>query len=206
LRGLLQIARYGHPNLDEVKIKEIISKIVLSLRDKVKGKTPEEIVNALNQAILYDHGYGGKIRNYSGINNSFINKVMEDRISSPTGLSIMYLLVAKELNIPLVGINSPGHFILGYATEEFKEVDIENGSIINHILFYIDPFNSGQMILPDDYDQWLLQLPYQLEDKKYLPATNKAIVKIVMNNLICALFTTGYRSTAGELLNINEAL
>lgn len=49
-------------------------------------------------------------------------------------------------------------------------------------------------------------MPYKLEDKKYLPATNKAIVKRVMNNLIYALFTTGEKTTAKRLLDINEAL
>lgn len=118
----------------------------------------------------------------------------------------MYLLIAKELNVPLVGINSPGHFILGYVAEEFTKEDIEDGTVIENVNFYVDPFNNGQILQLDVYDKWLLQVPYKLEDKKYLPATNRAIIQRVMNNLIYALFTTGEKTTAKELLDINEAL
>jgi len=45
-----------------------------------------------------------------------------------------------------------------------------------------------------------------LEDKKHLPATNIAIVKRLINNLIYALITTGDKSTAKNLLEINETL
>lgn len=107
LAGLIQIAKYGHPNLDEEGIKQAILEMVEAVKSNLnEDATPEEIVHTLNQVILYDFGFNGNIRNYSGINNSFINKVIENKISNPIGLSILYLLVAKELDIPLVGINS----------------------------------------------------------------------------------------------------
>lgn len=207
LAGLIQIAKYGHPNLDEEGIKQAILEMVEAVKSNLnEDATPEEIVHTLNQVILYDFGFNGNIRNYSGINNSFINKVIENKISNPIGLSILYLLVAKELDIPLVGINSPGHFILGFVADEFTKDDIADGSVIDFVRFYVDPFNNGQIIQPEDYDKWLLQVPYKLEDKKYLPATNMSVIQRVMNNLIYALFTTGEKSTSKELLEINEAL
>ena len=207
LAGLIQIAKYGHPNLDEESIKNEITKMVEAVKANLKeDATPEEIMHVFNQVILYDFGFNGNIRNYSGIHNSFINKVIENKISNPIGLSILYLLIAKELNVPLVGINSPGHFILGYVAEEFTKEDIEDGTVIENVNFYVDPFNNGQILQLDVYDKWLLQVPYKLEDKKYLPATNRAIIQRVMNNLIYALFTTGEKTTAKELLDINEAL
>ena len=206
LAGLILIARYGYPNLDSEKIEKIINNMVDAIEDKIDGKSPEEIIHVMNQTILYDFGFNGNIRNYSGINNSFINKVIENKISNPIGLSILYLLVAKALNIPLVGINSPGHFILGFANDEHLLEDIEDGAIIENINFYMDPFNNGSIMSNADFDDMLLQVPYKLEDKKYLPATNIDIVKRVMNNLIYALFTTGKKTTAKELLDINESL
>lgn len=206
LSGLIQIAKYGYPDLDENTIKESLNTIEVDIRSKISGKTNEEIAHILNQVILYDHGFSGNIRNYSGINNSFINKIIENKISNPIGLSIIYLIMAERLDLPIVGINSPGHFILGFVNDYFSLDDVEDGTVVENIDFYMDPFNNGQLINPDDYDVWLQQVPYKLEDKKYLPATNLAIVKRVMNNLIYALFTTGEKSTAKKLLDINEAL
>lgn len=206
LEGLFLIARYGYPNFDEAEIEKTIHDMVAVLKDKLEGKTDVQIVHLLNQTILYDFGFNGNIRNYSAINNSFINKVFENRISNPIGLSAIYLLVAKHLNIPLVGINSPGHFILGYADESFMDEDVSDGSVIQYIDFYIDPFNNGSMMNNDDFNAMLLSKSYNLNDKNLLAATNVAIVKRVMNNLIHSLFTSGEKSTAQELLNINEAL
>lgn len=206
LSGLLKIATYGYPYLDASVIKDTLNHMENAIKQKINSDNPIEIVQAMNQTILYDFGFNGNIRNYSGINNSFINKVIENKISNPIGLSILYLIMAERLNIPLVGINSPGHFILGYVNDYFSTEDVEDGTVIENIAFFIDPFNNGKTIETEEFDRWLLQVPYKLEDKKHLPATNTSIIKRVMNNLIYALFTTGEKNTARELLEINESL
>ncbi|MCB0463689.1 MAG: transglutaminase family protein [Flavobacteriaceae bacterium] len=206
LDALYKITAYGYPNFDKKEVAETLNKIQATIREQIDINDPKGVIDIMNQVILYDFGFNGNIRNYSGINNSFINKIVENKRSNPIGLSIIYLIMAERLDIPLVGINSPGHFIIGYANDYFSYEDVEDGTIIDNISFFIDPFNNGQKIEVDDYDKWLLEVPYKLEDKKYLPATNKAIVKRVMNNLIYALFTTGEKTTAKRLLDINEAL
>ena len=208
LAGLVLIAKYGYPNLKTAEIERTIDAVVASVKDEIIGKSDVEIVHVLNQVILFDFGFNGNIRNYSAINNSFINKVIENKISNPIGLSAIYLLVAQRLNIPLVGINSPAHFILGFVNESYANADedVIDGAVMENIEFYLDPFNNGIMMGVDDFDTMLLSVPYSLADKKHLPATNVDIVKRVMNNLIHALFTTGEKGIAQELLNINEDL
>lgn len=206
LAGLILIARYGYPNLEIVEIEKTLNAIEIMVMNKIKGKTNVETAHILNQVILFDFGFNGNIRNYSGINNSFINKVIENKISNPIGLSIIYLLIAKRLNISLVGINSPNHFVLGYVNDKYTDTAIIDGSVMDNIDFYVDPFNNGLMMNVDDFDAMLLAVPYALVDKKFLPATNIDIVKRVMNNLIYALYTTGEKTTAEELLNINATL
>lgn len=209
LDGLLKIAAYGYPNLDESQVKETLNNIETAIKDKIESEDAKDgktIMQIMNQTILYDFGFNGNIRNYSGLNNSFINKIIENKRSNPIGLSILYLIIAERLNLPLVGVNSPGHFILGYVNDHFSYEDIEDGTVIENVEFYVDPFNNGQTISVEEYDKWLLEVPYKLEDKKFLPATNGSIIKRVMNNLIYALFTTGEKTTAKKLLDIIEAL
>ncbi|MFL0170048.1 transglutaminase family protein [Tenacibaculum maritimum] len=206
LAGLISIAKYGDPTLNEQKIHDVIDQIIQTIQPKIKGKDPEEIVHILNQVLLYDFGFNGNTRNDSGMNNSFINKIIETKISNPIGLSIIYLMIASALNIPLVGINAPGHFILGYSSRNVSSENIEDGSVMEHINFYIDPFNNGKTIQPDDFDYWLEQVPYKLANKKYLSANNIAIVKRVINNLTYALFISGEKTTANKLISINDLL
>ncbi|WP_317039337.1 transglutaminase-like domain-containing protein [Tenacibaculum sp. MAR_2009_124] len=181
-----------------------MNEIIDELKPIIKDETPEEIVHLLNQVILYDHGFNGNIRNYSSINNSFIDRVFQDKVSNPIGLSAIYLIVAEALNIPLIGINSPGHFVLGYVDRDYSRENLEDGSVIENVEFYVDPFNNGKIIQTDNFDHWLKEIPFDLNEKQYLPATNVDIVRRVMNNLIHSIFTSGEKETAKQLLRINE--
>lgn len=79
LAGLVLIAKYGYPNLEVSEIQTTLDAIVDSLKDKIKGKTDVEIVHLMNQVILFDFGFNGNIRDYAGIQNSFINKIFENK-------------------------------------------------------------------------------------------------------------------------------
>jgi regulator of sirC expression with transglutaminase-like and TPR domain len=202
LEGLLSIARYGYPNLDVDNIKKEIEDIADVIRKNISDcMTSREIIHLFNQEILYNKGYNGNIKNYSGINNSFINKVMESKISNPIGLSVIYLLVARKLGIQLVGINSPGHFIIGYVESETEKTNLQNWETLTDIAFYIDPFNNGQIVEKDDYKRYLKD-NFNLVENEDLTASNTDIVKRVMNNLTYALFHGGEKSTAKKLIDI----
>lgn len=202
VEGMLHIARYGYPNLNAEVITSLIDEMVASIKPKIDGKSPKEIADLLNEVILEEFGFGGSHKEYSAINNSYISKVFETRMSNPIGLSILYLLVAKATKIPLVGINSPGHFILGY----LEENNNSKGEVTDKITFFIDPFNKGKIIKSNDFNRWLkLQaLPQKVLDA--LVANEKAIVKRVFNNLIHALYTYGEKTTAKKLLLVAETI
>lgn len=202
IQGMLHIARYGCPGLDTEVITNLIDEMARSVRSKIEGKSPKEIAGILNQVILSDFGFNGNRKEYSALDNSFIDKTFETRKSNPIGLSIVYLLVAKASGILLVGINSPGHFILGYPA-------VDNGgkrALMDKIAFFIDPFNNGQIIESKHFDAWLNLhvVPEQIQDT--IIATDKAIIKRVFNNLIHALYTSGEKNTAEQLLAVAESI
>lgn len=201
VEGMLHIARYGHPDLDTHPITNKIAEMVESVKSEIQGKTPSETIEVLNRVILHDFGFGGSLMQYSALNNSFINKVFETRQSNPIGLSVLYLLVAKATGIPLVGINSPGHFILGYKAE-----DDGNNDIIDKIAFFIDPFSNGKIVKNKHFKTWLKEQAVPKEALDSLIATEKAIIKRVFNNLIYALCSKGENDTAEKLLVVAESI
>lgn len=195
LDGLMEIVYYGNPNEDRYEIEKFIDSLVEEVKlNLVPGMTDLEIVHLLNQVILYDNGFKGNYKKYNNKDNSFINLVIKNKRGNPIGLSIMYLLVAKKLNLPLVGINSPGHFILGVYKTDYKDLELSD------LEMFFDPFNNGKIIQKHDFLKWLKgRLNSTNED---ILADNKIIVRRVLNNLIYALFTSGEKKTAEELLTI----
>lgn len=206
LKGLLLVAKFGYPNLNEEVINETIQLIAKELKPLTEGKSNYEIMQAMNSIILDKYKFGDNYNNYININNSFINKAIEDKVGNPIMISIIYLLVAKELNINIIGINSPKHFILAILQETGNEVTMYNDELIHQVDFYIDPFNKGVFYSKENYDSELRKIGVSFKDKALLPATNLDIVKRVMNNLIYALHTSGEKMAAKNLLKIVDLL
>ena len=160
----------------------------------------------MNKIILDKYQFGSNFKNYSGVNNSFINKVIEDKIGNPIMLCIIYLLVAKSLNLNLIGINPPKHFVLSIIQDLGEEVVFYNDELIDQVEFYIDPFHKGIFYGSEKFDSMLKEMNFDFNDKVFLPATNLDIIKRVINNLIYALHTTGEKKFAKSLLKIVDAL
>ncbi len=207
LKGILILARYQYPDLDENKIKKQLATIKqdvwLELHEDL---TALEKVKIINHILFEVHQFSGNITNYHAPQNSFINNVLESKKGNPLMLSVVYLLICNELKIPVYGINLPQHFVLAYLNEEANLIDVNNKTLSNNILFYINPFSKGLLFNQKDIDQFLKQLNLDLEPKYYLPCSNIDIIKRCINNLIFSYEKLGYIEKVEELKGLDTQL
>lgn len=200
LKGVLLLARYQYPDLDENKVKKLLHQIKqdvwLELQDDL---TALEKVKIINHILFEVHQFSGNITNYHAPQNSFINNVLESKKGNPLMLSVVYMLICKELNIPVYGINLPQHFVLAYINDYANLIDVNNKTLSNNILFYINPFSKGLMFNQNDIDQFLKQLKLEPEPKYYLPCNNVEVLKRCLNNLIYSYEKLGYIEKVEEL-------
>ncbi len=207
LKGILILARYQYPDLDENKIKKQLATIKqdvwLELHEDL---TALEKVKIINHILFEVHQFSGNITNYHAPQNSFINNVLESKKGNPLMLSVVYLLICNELKIPVYGINLPQHFVLAYLNEEANLIDVNNKTLSNNILFYINPFSKGLLFNQKDIDQFLKQLNLDLEPKYYLPCSNIDIIKRCINNLIFSYEKLGYIEKVEELKGLDKQL
>jgi regulator of sirC expression with transglutaminase-like and TPR domain len=207
LKGILILARYQYPDLDENKIKKQLATIKqdvwLELHEDL---TALEKVKIINHILFEVHQFSGNITNYHAPQNSFLNNVLESKKGNPLMLSVVYLLICNELKIPVYGINLPQHFVLAYLNEEANLIDVNNKTLSNNILFYINPFSKGLLFNQKDIDQFLKQLNLDLEPKYYLPCSNIDIIKRCINNLIFSYEKLGYIEKVEELKGLDAQL
>ena len=200
LKGVLLLARYQYPDLDENKVRKLLHQIKqdvwLELQDDL---TALEKVKIINHILFEVHQFSGNITNYHAPQNSFINNVLESKKGNPLMLSVVYMLICKELNIPVYGINLPQHFVLAYINDYANLIDVNNKTLSNNILFYINPFSKGLMFNQNDIDQFLKQLKLEPEPKYYLPCSNVEVLKRCLNNLIYSYEKLGYIEKVEEL-------
>jgi regulator of sirC expression with transglutaminase-like and TPR domain len=139
---------------------------------------PVEKVRLLNNTLFNTFGFSGNTRRYSDPQNSYLSQVLENKKGNPILLASIYSIIAQKLDMPIYGINLPRHFILAY-TDNYNTNTKEN-----EILFYINPFNKGQIFGKHDVISFLKQLNLPPDPMFFNPCTNVEIIARVIRNLI----------------------
>jgi regulator of sirC expression with transglutaminase-like and TPR domain len=201
--GAMLVARYQYPDLKEdklVKQLQIIRQDVwLELNENL---TALEKIKVINHILFDVHRYGGNTENYHAPENSFLNKVIENKKGNPLSLSIMYLLIARQLSLPVYGINLPEHFVLAYIDDH----EDAEGSWEDRILFYVNPFSKGAVFSRKEIDMFLKQLNIAPEKSYYTPCNNIHIVQRLLRNLISAYTRSGNSEKVEEMEELMKVL
>jgi len=197
--GSLIIARYQYPDLDTEKVNSFIEQIKQDVWLELNsGLTAMETVKVFNHILFEVHGFSGNTGNYHAPQNSFINNVLETKKGNPISLSILYIEIARRLNIPIYGVNLPQHFILAYLDKPgfypFPSTKEEQD-----VLFYINPFSRGSIFSRKDVDAYLRQLNLAPIISFYNPCHAVDIIKRVINNLINAFEKLGSPEKVKEM-------
>lgn len=207
LEGALLIARYQYPDLDITKIHKQIAQIKqdvwLELNEYLTALEKIKIINH----ILFDvHNFSGNTTNYHAPQNSYINNVLESKKGNPLLLSIIYTIVAQELEIPIYGVNLPEHFILCYVDVELMGMPTTEGNQGSNVLFYINPFSKGAVFGQKEVDAFLMQLKLPPLAMYYEPCSNLEIIKRLLRNLIASYEKLGYPDKSEKLKGLLGSL
>ena len=138
-RGALLIAREAYPRLDpEVYIQQL-DRMATAVRPVLEAApTTADRLEALNHYLFVELGFKGNQEDYYNPRNSYLNDVLERRLGIPITLSVLYLEVGRRLDLPLEGINFPGHFLIKCTVPPAP--------------LFIDPFAGGQILEEDELE------------------------------------------------------
>jgi regulator of sirC expression with transglutaminase-like and TPR domain len=122
--------------------------------------------------LFQEESFRGNAEEYYDPRNSFLNDVLDRHVGIPITLAILYLETGWRLDLPLEGVNFPGHFMVRYAGEAVR--------------LLVDPFQSG-LIRFEDEAQNLLDHVYggsvQLEPEFLRTAGRRDILVRLLSNL-----------------------
>ncbi|MEE4178615.1 MAG: transglutaminase-like domain-containing protein [Bacteroides sp.] len=199
------LSRYEHPGLNEEDIQfelnQIRKDIWLELNDNL---TALEQIKVFNHVFFDIHGFTGNIDNYHSAGNSFINQVLHSRKGNPLSLSVIYMLVAQGLDLPIYGVNLPEHFVLAYTGKAF---DTETMRMEDHkVLFYINPFSRGMVFSSQEVEKFVEHLNLEPDPAYFEPCSNCEIILRMINNLVNAYETDGLKDKQREMEHLRAVL
>ena len=190
LEGLWIVATYQYPDLSLVKLRQDVEQLFYDVWVDFKPDMhPDEQIKAMNTAFFSKLKFAPNTKHFHSPANSMINQVLESRRGNPITLCVLYMLIAKRLNLPVYGVNLPNLFVLTYKNT-------------SGVQFYINVFNRGLVFTTKDIDQYIDQLNIKRLDTFYQPCTNADIVRRVLRNLTLAFEKNGDTERVREVEQI----
>ncbi len=96
------------------------------LADDIGARTVDE----LRRSLFVDRGFRGDRLRYHDPENSYLNRVLDRRLGIPVSLSVLAMVIGRRLDIALVGVGMPGHFLLRAADDPDVFVDAFAGGVL----------------------------------------------------------------------------
>ncbi len=129
-RGAFLLALYRFPNLDIPAYRAQLDDFAEQVRPRVRKVEGFERSETLTRFMFGELGFLGNHEEYYDPDNSYLNRVIDRRRGIPIGLSVVYLLLAKRLGLPIFGVNMPVHFVVKYEDAQSEIfLDVFNGGI-----------------------------------------------------------------------------
>jgi regulator of sirC expression with transglutaminase-like and TPR domain len=169
--GCLLLSRFAHPELESEGYQGLLDAMAEELRAVVKHERwPDGVIRVINHYLFTEKGFHGNTVHYYDPDNSYLNRVLDRRVGIPITLSALYLLLARRLDLPIVGIGMPSHFLV-------------QCEVPGHDLF-IDPFNGGQLLTKAECATFLINSGYGFKEQYLQPATDQEMLVRMIRNLI----------------------
>ena len=171
--GALLIAQEEYPTLDVEAYLQRLDAMAEAVSSHVGLELdPLRIVAQLNAYLFDEQGFRGNLQDYYDVRNSFLNDVLERKTGIPITLSVVYIELARQVGLPIVGVGMPGHFLVRYSAQP--------------TVFWIDPFHRGQLLTQEDCQQLLERMYGQAlawSDAYIEPVSDHAILQRMLYNL-----------------------
>ena len=191
----LLIAAVEYPDLDIDEQLAILDSLAEGAAYRIgQDRDPFHCVNNLSEYLFDEVGFQGNQGEYYDPRNSYLNEVLQRRIGLPITLCLVCLEVGKRLDIPLVGVGLPGHFVLSHRSQ----TDL-----------IIDPFRRGILLSEEECAQILKNvLGANVDwDSRYLtPASNREFIARILRNLKGIYLNRRDHEEALDVVDITLAL
>lgn len=129
-KAALLVARLDNPEVDVDAYLAELNRRAQEIRGRLEeGADDAARLAALNRYLFEENGFHGSRNDYYHRSNSYLNEVIDDREGLPITLAVLYLELARRLDLPVRGVGLPGHFIVKYVPEEKPPqlIDVFNG-------------------------------------------------------------------------------
>ena len=129
----------------------------------------DQIIRVVNDYLFRELRFTGDEKRFDDPDNSYFNMVLDNKRGNAISLSLLYLLLARRLRLPMSIIVLPGHFLCRFQSSRAE--------------LYIDPFHGGRLLVKADCIKLIMQLQHRFDDSFLAPVSARRILQRICHTL-----------------------
>lgn len=189
--GAMLISRFGFPGVDAAVYRDWLDRVAGAVAADMPaeagiGESVRRLSNHLFQAL----NFAGNETRYYDADNSYLSRVIDTRRGIPVTLTVLFLLLARRLRLPVYGVGTPGHFLAGFK---------ESGTAL-----FVDCFRGGQLMTLPEVKRMLVRNGYDWRPELGKPVGSREILARMLRNLISIHQKNGTVERAERLSTLVE--
>lgn len=182
--GIFLISRYQYPGLKLKSIQSQLDKIKKDVWLELKNSlTSLEKITLLNHIFFSQYKFKIDKENIEAPQNCYINKVLETRKGNPVSITILYIIIARSLGLPVYYIDFDSSPLAGYFDKDIARL-AHGDDNSNPILFYINTSNKGAIIGPKEVDYLKHNGDHSQQKQRPEPCSDRFVIKRLIEKLI----------------------
>ena len=170
--GAFLIAKIAYPDLSIPEYSERLDELAEEFRTKwhAAEASSGKAARLLSNFLFKDKGFSGNREEYYDPNNSYVNRVIETRQGIPISLSALYVFVGQRLDLPVVGVGMPGHFLVKLEGETPAQ--------------FVDCFNGGTILRAEDCEQYVTASGMAFDPRFLEKSSTSTMLARMLRNLL----------------------
>ncbi len=193
LKGWFLVSKIQFPDLEfefyRNEVNRLVNKVWLELEI---GALPFDQIKVLNYIIFRKEKYRSNNKNPQQPVNNFLNYLIEQKKGNVISLSMLYMIIAQQLDLPVGGVLLPGYFILYYHDRKGP--------------FYIDVYNGGKTFNRERLENYLKQVKVEPKPAYFKPTSNIYIILSLLRNLTLDFNRIGKKERAEDIKTLLEEI
>lgn len=189
--GAMLISRFGFPGVDAAVYRAWLDRVAAAVAADMPAEAGiGESVRRLSNHLFQSLGFAGNETRYYDADNSYLSRVIDTRRGIPVTLTVLFMLLARRLRLPVYGVGTPGHFLAGFK---------ETGTAL-----FVDCFRGGQLMTLPEVKRMLVRNGYDWRPELGKPVGSREILARMLRNLISIYQKNGNVDRAERISTLVE--
>lgn len=202
--GVFLISRYQYPGLKlrtiQSQLEKIRKEVWLEYRNSF---TSLEKITILNHVFFSRYKFKIDRSNAESPQNCYINRVLDTRKGNAVSITILYLLIARSLELPVHYVDFDDSPLIGFADNKMALPGQDSN---DSIIFYINPSNKGAIIGPREVEYFQQPGDVLQEKPQAKSCTDRCVIKRLVEKLRDDYKKLGSQEKVDYLKEIAEIL